>query len=205
MSGRTSSPLLAGLRKGAVIATAEPPAPVDLRQVISGLAPMLSRLLPATIQIGLDLDTGAAPVLADQDAIEQMVLNLVTNARDAMPKGGRATIQVRSGARGLRRYGYTVIEAANGVEALERFREQRADLRLIVSDLIMPEMDGLQLLRELRQMSSAIPFLMTTGMVELEASDAGVTGPELSVLSKPWTLEQMLTGVRRTIDGLPLR
>ena len=54
-------------------------------------------------------------------------------------------------ARGLASRGYTVLEAGNGVEALEAARRSTARVDLVVSDVVMPEMDGPTLLKELRQ------------------------------------------------------
>src|SRR6478752_4196616 len=53
-------------------------------------------------------------------------------------------------ARGLRSRGYTVVEAGNGVEAMELFDEQNGAIDLVVSDVVMPEMDGPTLLKEMR-------------------------------------------------------
>ena len=54
-------------------------------------------------------------------------------------------------ARALTARGYTVLEAASGVEALQVIDERGASVDLVVSDVVMPEMDGPTLLRELRQ------------------------------------------------------
>ena len=53
-------------------------------------------------------------------------------------------------ARGLRSRGYSVIEASNGVEALEALDEKNGAVDLVVSDVVMPEMDGPTLLRKMR-------------------------------------------------------
>ena len=58
---------------------------------------MLDRLLEENIEIDVELAEGEAAVLADQSQLEQILLNLAVNARDAMPGGGRLTVttQVR--------------------------------------------------------------------------------------------------------------
>ena len=54
-------------------------------------------------------------------------------------------------ARGLKSRGYTVIEAGNGVEALEELEKQGRQVDVVVSDVVMPEMDGPTLMKELKQ------------------------------------------------------
>jgi len=69
------------------------PVVLDLSQVVSGLEGMLRRLIPEHIQIVTAFDSGAATVKADPGQVEQVILNLAVNARDAMPDGGRLTIE----------------------------------------------------------------------------------------------------------------
>ncbi len=57
-------------------------------------------------------------------------------------------------ARGLRSRGYSVIEASNGVEAMEALEEKNGAVDLVVSDVVMPEMDGPTLLKEMRDAQS---------------------------------------------------
>ena len=71
------------------------PRVVDFNQVIDGVATMLRRLLGEDITLDLDLARDLAPVFADAAQLEQVVVNLAANARDAMPKGGRLTIRTR--------------------------------------------------------------------------------------------------------------
>jgi len=70
------------------------PQPLDLSATIQELQPLISRLLRADITLDLRLARGLPPVLGDPSQIEQVVLNLAVNARDAMPAGGTLTIEV---------------------------------------------------------------------------------------------------------------
>ena len=67
--------------------------PMDLNEVVSDLTGMLSRLLGDTIEIHTDLDPELGTVRADKGQMEQVLVNLAVNARDAMPRGGRLTIR----------------------------------------------------------------------------------------------------------------
>lgn len=85
----------------------------------------------------------------------------------------------------LAKKGYEVLEAADGVEALDIFCE-KPDLSLIISDVMMPRMDGWQFCREIRK-ESRVPFIMLTAKTE-EADE--LLGFELGVdeyISKPFS------------------
>ena len=64
------------------------PATLDLNAVIAGLEPMLRRLLPGTVELRVECAAGPVPAFVDRSQMEQVVLNLVVNARDAMAQGG---------------------------------------------------------------------------------------------------------------------
>jgi signal transduction histidine kinase/CheY-like chemotaxis protein len=73
------------------------PVTVDLNEVVRGLEPVLRRTLPESIQIELELDDDLPPVQADPSQLDQVLLNLALNARDAMPSRGRLRIETRAG------------------------------------------------------------------------------------------------------------
>ncbi|HXK17360.1 MAG TPA: ATP-binding protein [Polyangiaceae bacterium] len=70
------------------------PRVVDLNQILRGLNEMLGRLLGEDVELKVKLDPQLGKILVDPSQIEQVVLNLVVNARDAMPQGGRVTVRV---------------------------------------------------------------------------------------------------------------
>jgi signal transduction histidine kinase/ActR/RegA family two-component response regulator len=65
---------------------------VDLNEVLGGLSPILRRLLPEDVVLSLALGDGRLPIATDRPQLEQVVMNLVANARDAMPHGGTITV-----------------------------------------------------------------------------------------------------------------
>ncbi|HRV93356.1 MAG TPA: response regulator [Anaerolineae bacterium] len=66
---------------------------VNLNQLVSNMEPMLRRLLPRTMKLTVALDPILGPVKADPGQFEHAILNLVLNAKDAMPDGGRLSIE----------------------------------------------------------------------------------------------------------------
>jgi two-component system, cell cycle sensor histidine kinase and response regulator CckA len=72
------------------------PAVINLNDIVSDLEKMLRRLIREDIDVGLSLDRRIGRVKADPGQIEQVVMNLVVNARDAMPEGGKLTIETRN-------------------------------------------------------------------------------------------------------------
>jgi signal transduction histidine kinase/ActR/RegA family two-component response regulator len=72
--------------------------PLRLDEVCRAFSPMLARLIGEEIAVHLDLDLASPPVLADRSQVEQVLMNLAINARDAMPRGGRLTIEVARAA-----------------------------------------------------------------------------------------------------------
>jgi signal transduction histidine kinase/ActR/RegA family two-component response regulator len=76
------------------------PEVVDVNKVVSELERMLGRLLGAQVELVTDLDPRLGSTKADPGQLEQVVMNLAINARDAMPGGGRLTIGTRNDASG---------------------------------------------------------------------------------------------------------
>jgi PAS domain S-box-containing protein len=72
------------------------PKVLDLNGIIKDMVDMLRRMIGEDIELVLELDPGKSNVKADPVQLEQVLLNLVVNARDAMPRGGRLTISTRS-------------------------------------------------------------------------------------------------------------
>jgi two-component system cell cycle sensor histidine kinase/response regulator CckA len=102
-------------------------------------------------------------------------------------------------ARGLRSRGYSVIEASNGIEALEALEERDGAIDLVVSDVVMPEMDGPTLLREMRTRNPNLKIIFVSGYAE-EAFDKSLPENEqFAFLPKPFALSALVAKVKETM------
>jgi two-component system cell cycle sensor histidine kinase/response regulator CckA len=104
-------------------------------------------------------------------------------------------------ARGLTSRGYTVLEAGNGVEAIDILEKSGKPVDLVVSDVVMPEMDGPTLARELRTRNPGLKIIFVSGYAEdafqknLPEHEKGQYG----FLPKPFTLKQLVAAVKETL------
>ena len=69
------------------------PQVLDLNEIVAGMEPMVRRIIGDDVSVGVRLASGLTPVEADRAQLERVILNLAANARDAMPHGGRLTIE----------------------------------------------------------------------------------------------------------------
>lgn len=100
----------------------------------------------------------------------------------------------------LKRFGYDVVTANDGAAALEIFA-QRADMvQLVITDIMMPGMDGKKLIRALQGLRPSLPILAISGVpghrTELEAA----SGPFFKFLPKPFVFDALLDATRELID-----
>ncbi len=104
---------------------------------------------------------------------------------------------VRSFAsRALATRGYTVLEAGSGVEALEIMDRENGRVDLVVSDVVMPEMDGPTLLRHLRERNPDIRIIFMSGYAEEAFRKNLSAGEEFVFLPKPFTLKRLAETVK---------
>jgi CheY-like chemotaxis protein len=294
------------------------PAIIDVNEVVTSMEPMLRRLIKESVEFRSFLSSEPQWVRADTAELQQVILNLVINADDAMPTGGNLrietgevklestskdadlkasshvvltvsdtgigmdqatksraydpffttkptgrgtgmglttvqTIVFRSGGslgldtkpgegttvrvflskidqvreapkrpatrrrhagketilvvedddrvrgilnRALLLHGYEVFEAKNGTEALVRLRELAKRVDLVIADVMMPHMTGVELSQQIRRERSDLPVLLISGHVTDEMKE------EQNFLAKPFTSDQLAARVRHLLDSL---
>ena len=101
----------------------------------------------------------------------------------------------------LAEFGYRVITTGGGAEALTMFRERRQDIQLVLTDMMMPEMDGPTFVSALRLIDPAVRIIGITGMSDTASMDAMKTLALSAVLAKPITIERLLAVIQ---DALPV-
>lgn len=301
------------------------PKVLSLNEIISGMDGMVRRVVPENIEVITDLDPKLSMVRVDEGQMEQMILNLVINAADAMPQGGRLAIRTSNTAvdasfsashldvppgdyvcttvsdtglgmdqetvsrifepffttkgvgkgtglglstvhgivtqsggkvwvysepglgttfkiflpkgegvstpsrtptftgptapptetillvedegqtrdavhRNLVRAGYTVLVAQNGVQALEIANAHPGGIHLVLTDSMMPEMGGAELVKRLKEDRPEIGVLMMSGYTENLAPGGRVSDDEFFI-EKPFTGADLLLGIREALGS----
>jgi PAS domain S-box-containing protein len=301
---------------------------LDLNDVVTGLGPMLRRLLYENIELVTNLEPGPARVIADVSQLEQVIVNLAVNAADAMPNGGTLSVEtavvtldasyahshaevmpgqyarlvvsdtgvgmdgdtlgkifepffttkpagsgtglglatvygiakqlgghiwvysepghgttfkvyvplagteapgdaaasapvaapdttmhrtvllvedepaVRLAARRmLERSGYSVVEAGDGQQALDLVAARTEPIHVVVSDLMMPGMDGRTFAERLRATHPAVPVVFTSGYTDDAVVRRGIVDSSHAFLQKPFTRDQLATAVAGAISA----
>ena len=307
---------------------------IDLSAIVYELSDVLSRILPEHVTVDTRVQPPISAVLGDAGAVEQIVINLATNARDAMPDGGRFSLLVhdavldtafcatrpgatpgkyvciavtdtgvgmdedtlsmvfqpffttkprgagtglgmsmiyglvkqqrgyvdiesergigttvriylpgtrqqqeapapltppaprvhrgtetillvedqsdlrRAGQRILEKFGYRVLLAADGEEAIEVYQQYGQEIDLIVTDVIMPRLGGKQLYERIGRQEGAPAFLFTSGYSAEDLQRDGLLESGQPLLNKPWSLEEFVSRVQgalapngQTADG----
>src|SRR4051812_32087045 len=106
-------------------------------------------------------------------------------------------------ARGLASRGYSVLEAGNGVEAIEVLAQNGGRVDLVVSDVVMPEMDGPTMLKEMRKSNPALKIIFVSGYAEeafAKSLPPNDDRKQFSFLPKPFTLKQLVGAVKEAMQ-----
>jgi CheY-like chemotaxis protein len=301
------------------------PRLLDLRQVIEKTQVLLRRLIDENIEIANSLEPSLGFIMADPGQIEQVLMNLAINARDAMPNGGRLTIQaqnvkledsfrvgdvqvvpgpyvmiavedtgcgmdrktqsrifdpffttkelgkgtglglatvygivkqsggyiwvysevnkgtvfkiylplIQSAARApeqnapekaalrgcetiliaedsdslremakeyLESVGYNILEGSSGKEALQRAKDFDGPIHLLLTDVVMPEMNGADLASEIASLRPGIKVIFTSGYTPDAIARQGVLDPAVTFIQKPYRPKALARKIREVLD-----
>jgi two-component system cell cycle sensor histidine kinase/response regulator CckA len=102
-------------------------------------------------------------------------------------------------SRALKSKGYTVFEAESGVKALEMLDEEGIDVDLIVSDVVMPQMDGPTLIKRLRETRKDLKIIFISGYAE-DAFRKNLDAKNVNFLPKPFSLKQLAEKVKDVLE-----
>jgi len=293
------------------------PKVIDLNAVVTHVGTMLRRVIGERVELVMSLKPRLWRVKADPGQIEQVIMNLALNARDAMPAGGRLTIETserrisglsrgrpvrpgryvvlavgdsgsgleddppggamespaiartglgraivfgiarqyggvvrvsseagegtmvkvylprleaeaeesadpaassmrgtetvlvaedEDGVRELLRkvlteFGYSVLTARHGRDALLAAAERAGGIDLLVTDVVMPEISGRELAETLRDRRPGLKVLYISGYTDDEVLQRGVSGREMAFVRKPFAAEELVRRVRSLLDG----
>ncbi|APG84660.1 cell cycle histidine kinase CckA [Sinorhizobium americanum] len=139
-------------------------------------------------------EAGAAPAAQAEpaDLTGDSAVVLLVEDEEAVRRGGKRMLETR---------GYTVHEAGSGVEALEIMDELDGAVDIVVSDVVMPEMDGPTLLRELRKKYPNLKFIFVSGYAEDAFARNLPADAKFGFLPKPFSLKQLAVAVREMLDS----
>jgi two-component system cell cycle sensor histidine kinase/response regulator CckA len=161
----------------------------------------LPRHVPSAQEAAEPVPLAEAPGIAEALAGEEGV---PPQAADLTGHGTILLVEDEEGlralnARGLISRGYSVLEAGNGVEAIDLLERHGGKVDLVVSDVVMPEMDGPALLKELRKRKPEIKIIFVSGYAEDAFEKSLPAGEQFAFLAKPFTLKQLVEAVKETM------
>jgi nitrogen-specific signal transduction histidine kinase/ActR/RegA family two-component response regulator len=105
----------------------------------------------------------------------------------------------RVAQRVLERFGFTVVTAGDGLEALELLRERPAAFDLVLTDMVMPRLGGVPLLEALRALRPDIRILCMSGYPARDTAPHGGVLENVPFLPKPWTMDGLIAKVDETL------
>lgn len=104
----------------------------------------------------------------------------------------------RFASRVLLKEGYEVTEASDGAEALELVEAQGGSFAVVVSDIVMPRVNGVELLQALTVSHPGLPVILMSGYATSALSELGIAAP-CGIIPKPFPAERLLAEVQRCI------
>lgn len=101
----------------------------------------------------------------------------------------------------LEEMGFSVIESANGREAIEQYRNNPANISLVITDMGMPVMDGYELFRELKKINPKLKIIVSSGFGDAEITSRIPPKEITGLISKPYNYDQLREALKSVVDG----
>jgi two-component system, cell cycle sensor histidine kinase and response regulator CckA len=132
----------------------------------------------------------------------------ISNRTSRLPTGNGETILLvddevsilQIGKTILESHGYQILAAVNGSEAVDLYRRHGEKIRLVLTDMAMPVMDGRALVADLRALGASVPVIVMSGFLPREQADQDLREVR-GFLSKPYTAETLLTMVHGVLSA----
>ena len=102
----------------------------------------------------------------------------------------------------LKKFGFTVLEAVNGKEALELYQRNATDITLVMTDMGMPIMDGYELFHQLKKINPKLPIIVSSGYGDAEVSSRIDIDDIAGLISKPYNPNQLREVLKRVVESL---
>jgi CheY-like chemotaxis protein len=126
-----------------------------------------------------------------------------------LPRGNGETILVVDDERSIRQiteqtlgaFGYRVLLAADGAEAVALFAQQHAAIGAVIMDMTMPTMDGASAIRVLEKIDATVPVVAASGIAGNEALAMAAGENAKAFLQKPYTADAVLNVLRQVLTG----
>lgn len=170
----------------------------DLRRLVKS-----SGLPSANIQVLLDQQEVNRATVGDISAPQEIVAR-----NQALPRGTETLLLVKDEEpvrriirQALERQGYDVITAANGEEALKIAADQHSEVHLLLTDVVMPLMSGLELAERLITMQPKLKVLYISGYAEEGITRRGLREDTLNFIQKPFDSASVARKVREVLDS----
>ena len=186
-SGDLTRQLLAFSRKQTAV-----PRVIDLNEAVARQKKMLERLIGEDIRIDLVPADDVWNIRIDPSQIDQIMTNLAVNARDAIAGVGTVTIETSN---------VTVLTAGTTKEACALAEQYAGGIDLLLTDVVMPTMNGKELAARIREMNPAVKTLFMSGYTSDVIAKRGVVDQNVEFIQKPFAMDALAHKVREVLDG----
>ena len=100
----------------------------------------------------------------------------------------------------LESLGYNVVESSNGREALEVFNKMKSEIDLVITDLVMPEMNGKELSDRISEIKKDVKIIFTSGYTKNHIAHRGIIKEGITLLQKPYSLNELSEKIRDILE-----